>query len=540
MSSSSLSHLSPKKPSLHLPDTTLRGHLPSLPQPIIASYYHRTLFNIIAKRRRDRVDNVLDRDNLRHLEQRLEQIVDQKMDRMMEQLTQRMAALMGIQNRENPNPNPNPNPDQEESGEDLEGENCFAKIPRRQQRGLIDDDRRCWESGMWTEILEFHGSLNPEEFLDWLATVKEILEFKGVPEDKRVSLVAIRLQDRATTWCRFKTPLICLIHPVSWVAHQRALQVEKQSRRNNNFGNSSSVGNGSGASRSGGGDGNSGVHRLGGGVNRSTASTSQLNRPTGSGMRCFGCGEVSHRQSECRKTAEIVQKVGLKTEKHPKPYKLAWLKKGGEVTVSQRALVSFSIGVKYKDDVWCDVVAMDACHLLLRRPCQYDRCVIHDGRTNSYSFVFENVKIVLVPSKETEKPTSMSGETKFLSLARFEKELSESQLVYVLIGKEMAAEVTIPIAAASVVAKFIDVFPDELPDGLPHLRDIQYQIDLEPGASLPNRPYYRMSPSEHEELRRQVEELLAKGHARESLSPCTVSALLTPKKDGSWRMSVDN
>ena len=43
---------------------------------------------------------------------------------------------------------------------------------------------------------------------------------------------------------------------------------------------------------------------------------------------------------------EAVHKLQIQTEKHPKPYKLVWLKKGGEASVSKRALVSFSIGLK--------------------------------------------------------------------------------------------------------------------------------------------------------------------------------------------------
>ena len=51
---------------------------------------------------------------------------------------------------------------------------------------------------MHTKILEFHGILRPEEFLDWLATVEKILDFKDIPENKRVPLVATRLYGRAT------------------------------------------------------------------------------------------------------------------------------------------------------------------------------------------------------------------------------------------------------------------------------------------------------------------------------------------------------
>ncbi|XP_022011578.1 uncharacterized protein LOC110911283 [Helianthus annuus] len=93
----------------------------------------------------------------------------------------------------------------------------------------------------------------------------------------------------------------------------------------------------------------------------------------------------------------MVEKLGLKFEDHPDPYQLTWLKKGNVVKVKHRCLVQFSIGTRYSDDVWCEVVPMDACHFLLGQPWQYDRRTKHDGFLNTYSFKKEGVNVQLVP-----------------------------------------------------------------------------------------------------------------------------------------------
>ena len=91
----------------------------------------------------------------------------------------------------------------------------------------------------------------------------------------------------------------------------------------------------------------------------------------------------------------------------------------------------------------------------------------------------------------------------------------------------------------TLLQDFDDMFPNEDPNGLPPIRGIEHQIDLVPGATIPNRPAYKSNPEETKELQRPVEELLAKGYVRESMSPCAVPVLQVPKKDGTWRMCVD-
>jgi hypothetical protein len=84
---------------------------------------------------------------------------------------------------------------------------------------------------------------------------------------------------------------------------------------------------------------------------------------------------------------------------------------------------------------------------------------------------------------------------------------------------------TLPTAIFDVLQEYEDVFPNEVPPGLPPKRGIEHQIDLVPGAPLPNWPSYRTNPEETKEIQRQVQELLDKWYVKESLSPCVVPVL---------------
>ena len=64
----------------------------------------------------------------------------------------------------------------------------------------------------------------------------------------------------------------------------------------------------------------------------------------------------------------------------------------------------------------------------------------------------------------------------------------------------------LPSAIDALLQEFQDVVVEDMPVGLPPIRGIEHQIDLVPGASLPNRPAYRTNPEETKELQRQVEE----------------------------------
>jgi hypothetical protein len=88
-----------------------------------------------------------------------------------------------------------------------------------------------------------------------------------------------------------------------------------------------------------------------------------------------------------------------------------------------------------------------------------------------------------------------------------------------------------------VLKEFEDVF-QEVP-GLPPKRDINFSINIMPGAAPVSKAPYRMSTPELKELQLQLEELLNKGYIRPSVSPWGAPVLFVKKKDGMMRLCID-
>ncbi|GKB26528.1 putative reverse transcriptase domain-containing protein [Tanacetum coccineum] len=89
-----------------------------------------------------------------------------------------------------------------------------------------------------------------------------------------------------------------------------------------------------------------------------------------------------------------------------------------------------------------------------------------------------------------------------------------------------------------VIRDFPKVFPDDLP-GLPPHRQVEFEIDLVPGATPVARVPYRLAALEMKELSNQLQELLEKGFILPSSSPWGASVLFVKKKDGTFRMCID-
>jgi hypothetical protein len=172
--------------------------------------------------------------------------------------------------------------------------------------------------------------------------------------------------------------------------------------------------------------------------------------------------------------------------------------------------------------------------------------VVHNGRMNTYTLEKDWRTHRLLPIKDKEVKPEVTNTILLMSGKELLTELEKNEDPQFFVFRKPRIVLTstrvddLPDKIQELLGEFVDIIVDELPRSLPPMRSVSHHIDLIPEASLPNKAAYRLTPQENEEVKRKVQDLLDKGLVRESLSPCVVPTVLSPKKDGGWRMCTDS
>jgi hypothetical protein len=202
-------------------------------------------------------------------------------------------------------------------------------------------------------------------------------------------------------------------------------------------------------------------------------------------------------------SADFVTKIGLTTRAHTHPYYIQWLNNSGKAKVTQTARVHFSIGT-YHDYADYDVVPIQACSLLLGHPWEFDYEVVQHGRANKYALIHKGKKITLLPLTpneivqcdraiaDTTKPQSKIQHDQTAPPSSFNAIKLKSHTIlatqsdlfipttvdapyHALVYRQVLFsldDITMPLprAITNFLQEFKDIFPTEIPLGLPPLR----------------------------------------------------------------------
>nr|GEZ98634.1 hypothetical protein [Tanacetum cinerariifolium] len=289
------------------------------------------------------------------------------------------------------------------------------------------------------EIPEYDGKLDPDEFVEWLRTVECSFDYKATTGENKVKIVDMKLRKYASTWwantCtkrkRMGKPKR-LGHIASECPNKKMITLAEFEEGDNSYT-----------------------------VDPTVESVVMIDHVVeevvGPDERaCLVAHEHSVtpliRQTFSNETLYFTPVVSL--------YK--------------------SIGKSYEDQIWCNVIPMDACHVLLGRPWLFDRWVMHDGYKNTYFFNHNDRRIVLTPMSAASTPTKNQPLSTLLKAEQHEYYSIKDFILLGLDESKPKPPATLHPRIQPLLQSYNHVFPVEIPSGLPPLRTIQHKIDLFP------------------------------------------------------------
>ncbi|GJY38126.1 RNA-directed DNA polymerase [Tanacetum coccineum] len=259
--------------------------------------------------------------------------------------------------------------------------------------------------------------------------------------------------------------------------------------------------------------------------------------------RCYKCGGLGHYARDylnMKTLAFIPDDVGPIYDTDVEPEvdepgdELVYLDRR-EALVIQRVL-NVAVSKSVDDNSWLR-------NNIFRTKCTskgkiYDM-IIDGGNCENVVSTYMVEKLGMKTEDHPEPFLLAEGSNLFMKKTGFEGLMKTSPYVFTIVvveENEIISEA--PLQVQPLFREYANVIPDDIPLGLPSMRDIQHCIDFIPGSTILNRPAYRMNPKEFAELQRQVTKLLDKGLIRESMSPCAVPALLIDLRSGYYQIRM--
>ncbi|KAA0038206.1 uncharacterized protein E6C27_scaffold270G00430 [Cucumis melo var. makuwa] len=281
---------------------------------------------------------------------------------------------------------------------------------------------------MKVDLPTFNGQMDEEKFLDWIKNVEFFFYYANTPEHKKVRLVALKLQGGASAWrdqLQNNRRLFDAFSLASKIegseeikktkTFQRKNSWDKQQRTNptnsfRNFQQGSSSTPSQPVKKDDIPPKNPATKPS---ENISKKKVDNVyNRPTLG--KCFRCSQQGHLSNECHQRRALTIEEGQEDDdSDDNSHEVSTPDEGDQLScVVQRILFTPTADripqrnslfrtrctinrQHYKDQIICDVLDMDACHILLGRPWQYGTNYVHRGRANTIEFDWMSRCVVL-------------------------------------------------------------------------------------------------------------------------------------------------